>query len=202
MKLDTVTLSRLQFAFTIGYHIIWPTYSIGIAGFITLLNILWLRTGKLVYQHLMHFWLNLFALGFVMGVVTGLVLSYEIGANWSQFSRIAGNVVGPLLMYEALTAFFLEGGFIGILLFGEKRIGQRVHLFASVMVTLGTILSAFWVIAVNSWMQTPQEARLGRDGMFHVTSWAAVIFSPSFPYRFGHMVCASLVSATFVVAGW
>lgn len=201
MKLDTITLSRLQFAFTIGYHIIWPTYSIGIASFITLLDLLWLRTGKPVYQQLMHFWTRLFALGFVMGVVTGVVLSYEIGANWSNFSRITGNVVGPLLMYEALTAFFLEGSFMGILLFGEKRIGPSAHLFASVMVSLGSMLSAFWVLAANSWMQTPRGAYLGRDGVFHVTGWAAVIFNPSMPYRFGHMVCASLVSGTFVVAG-
>ena len=201
MKLDTITLSRLQFAFTIGYHIIWPTYSIGIASFITLLDLLWLRTGKFVYRQLMHFWIHLFACGFVMGVVTGVVLSYEIGANWSNFSRITGNVVGPLLMYEVLTAFFLEGSFIGILLFGEKRIGPSAHLFASAMVSLGSMLSAFWVLAANSWMQTPRGAHLGHDGVFHVTSWAAVIFNPSMPYRFGHMVCASLVSGTFVVAG-
>jgi cytochrome bd ubiquinol oxidase subunit I len=201
MTLDTITLSRLQFAFTIAYHIIWPTYSIGIAWFITLLNGLWLLTGAVVYHQLMRFWIRLFALGFVMGVVTGVVLSYEIGANWSNFSRITGNVVGPLLMYEALTAFFLEGGFIGILLFGEKRVGRWMHFLASAMVTAGTMLSAFWVLAANSWMQTPQGAALGRDGIFHVTSWMAVIFNPSFPYRFAHMVCASLVSGAFVVAG-
>jgi cytochrome d ubiquinol oxidase subunit I len=149
----------------------------------------------------MRFWIRLFALGFVMGVVTGVVLSFEIGANWSAFSHITGNVVGPLLMYEALTAFFLEGGFIGILLFGEKLVGRWMHMFASVMVTLGTMLSAFWVLAANSWMQTPQGAVLGHDGIFHVTSWMAVIFNPSFPYRFLHMVNASLVSGIFVVAG-
>jgi len=201
MTLDTITLSRLQFAFTIAYHIIWPTYSIGIAWFITLLNALWLLTGKVVYRQLMRFWLHLFALGFVMGVVTGVVLSYEIGANWSAFSRITGNVVGPLLMYEALTAFFLEGGFVGIMLFGEKLVGRGMHMFASVMVTLGTMLSAFWVLAANSWMQTPQGAVLGHDGLFHVTSWMAVIFNPSFAYRFLHMVNASFVSGIFVVAG-
>ena len=201
MTLDTVTLSRLQFAFTIAYHIIWPTYSIGVAWFLTLFNALWLLTGKVVYRQLTRFWIRLFALGFVMGVVTGVVLSYEIGANWSAFSRITGNVVGPLLMYEVLTAFFLEGGFIGILLFGEKLVGRGMHMFASVMVTLGTMLSAFWVLAANSWMQTPQGAVLGHDGIFHVTSWMAVIFNPSFPYRFLHMVNASLVSGIFVVAG-
>ncbi len=201
MTLDTITLSRLQFAFTIAYHIIWPTYSIGIAWFITLLNALWLLTGQVVYRQLMRFWLRLFALGFVMGVVTGVVLSYEIGANWSAFSRITGNVVGPLMTYEALTAFFLEGGFVGIMLFGEKLVGRGMHMFASAMVTLGTMLSAFWVLAANSWMQTPQGAVLGHDGLFHVASWMAVIFNPSFPYRFAHMVCASLVSGTFVAAG-
>jgi cytochrome bd ubiquinol oxidase subunit I len=162
---------------------------------------LWLVTGKVVYRQLMRFWLRLFALGFVMGVVTGVVLSYEIGANWSVFSRITGNVVGPLLMYEALTAFFLEGSFVGIMLFGEKLVGHGMHMFASVMVTLGTMLSAFWVLAANSWMQTPQGAVLGHGGIFHVTSWMAVIFSPSSPYRFLHMVNASLVSGIFVVAG-
>ena len=201
MTLDTVTLSRLQFAFTIGFHILWPAYSIGIACFVALLNALWLSSGKTIYRNLMRFWIRLFALGFVMGVVTGVVLSYEIGANWSVFSRITGNVLGPLFMYEALTAFFLEGGFIGIMLFGEARVGPRVHFFSSLMVALATILSAFWVLAANSWMQTPQGATLGRDGVFHVNDWATVIFNPSLPYRFAHMVCASFVSGVFVVAG-
>src|SRR5579859_926321 len=125
MKLDTITLSRLQFAFTIGYHIIWPTYSIGIASFITLLDVLWLQTGKVVYRQLMHFWIRLFALGFAMGVVTGVVLSYEIGANWSGFSARTANVIGPFFTYEAMTAFFLEAGFIGVMLFGIDRVGAR-----------------------------------------------------------------------------
>ena len=201
MTLDTVTLSRLQFAFTIAYHIMWPAYSIGIAGFIVLLNALWLRTGNVVYRELMRFWIRLFALGFVMGVVTGVVLSYEIGANWSGFSRVTGNITGPLLMYEALTAFFLEGGFIGIVLFGEARVGPRMHFFSCCMVTLGTLLSAFWVLAANSWMQTPQGATLRKDKVFHVNDWVSVIFNPSFPYRFAHMVCASYITGVFVVAG-
>jgi cytochrome d ubiquinol oxidase subunit I len=201
MTLDTVTLSRLQFAFTIGYHILWPAYSIGIAGFIVLLNALWLGTGRTVYRDLMRFWIRLFALGFVMGVVTGVALSYEIGANWSGFSRMTGNVVGPLLMYEALTAFFLEGGFIGIVLFGEARVGRGMHLFSCCMVAFGTLLSAFWVLAANSWMQTPQGVILGKDNVFHVDHWTKVIFNPSFPYRFAHMVCASYITGIFVVAG-
>jgi cytochrome bd ubiquinol oxidase subunit I len=201
MTLDTVTLSRLQFAFTIGYHILWPAYSIGIAGFIVLLNALWLGTGRTVYRDLMRFWIRLFALGFVMGVVTGVALSYEIGANWSGFSRMTGNVVGPLLMYEALTAFFLEGGFIGIVLFGEARVGRGMHLFSCCMVAFGTLLSAFWALAANSWMQTPQGVILGKDNVFHVDHWTKVIFNPSFPYRFAHMVCASYITGIFVVAG-
>jgi cytochrome bd ubiquinol oxidase subunit I len=201
MTFDTLTLSRLQFAFTIGYHILWPAYSIGIAGFIVLLNALWLLRGKAVYRDLMRFWIRLFALGFVMGVVTGVVLSYEIGANWSGFSRVTGNVTGPLLMYEALTAFFLEGGFIGIVLFGEARVGRRMHFFSCCMVALGTLLSAFWVLAANSWMQTPRGAVLGTDKVFHVVDWANVIFNPSFPYRFAHMVCASYITGIFVISG-
>jgi hypothetical protein len=198
MTLDTVTLSRLQFAFTIGYHIMWPAYSIGIAGFIVLLNTLWLCTGKTVYRDLMRFWIRLFALEFVMGVVTGVVVSYEIGANWSGFSRMTGNVTGPLLMYEALTVFFLEGGFIGMVLFGETRVGQRMYLFSCCMVALGTLLSAFWELAANSWMQTPQGAILGRDKVFHVDHWAKIIFNPSFPYR-SRTWCAL---ATSLASSW
>ncbi|MBV8137666.1 MAG: cytochrome ubiquinol oxidase subunit I [Deltaproteobacteria bacterium] len=201
MTFDSILLSRLQFAFTIGYHIIWPTYSIGVSGFVALLNVFWVLTGKTNYRDLARFWTHLFALGFVMGVVTGVVLSYQIGANWSTFSRITGNVLGPLFMYEALTAFFLEAGFIGILLFGETRVGRGLHLFASLMVFAGTIFSAFWVLVANSWMQTPAGAVLGSDGVFHVKSWTAVIFNASFPYRFGHMVCGSLVTGVFFIAG-
>jgi cytochrome d ubiquinol oxidase subunit I len=201
MSLDTVTLSRLQFAFTIGYHIMWPAYSIGIAGFIVLLSALWWRTGATVYRDLMRFWVLLFALGFAMGVVTGIVLAYQMGANWSGFSRVTGNVLGPLFMYEALTAFFLEACFIGIVLYGESRVGRRLHFFSCLIVAIGTVISSFWVLAANSWMQTPAGATLGRDGAFHVDDWARVIFNPSFPSRFAHMVCASYITGIFVVAG-
>jgi cytochrome d ubiquinol oxidase subunit I len=201
MSLNTIILSRLQFAFTIGCHILWPAYSIGIAGFIVLLNALWLRTGRTVYRDLMRFWVWLFALGFAMGVVTGVVLSYEIGANWSGFARLTGNVLGPLFMYETLTAFFLEACFVGIVLYGESRVGPWLHFSSCLLLSIGTVLSAFWVLAANSWMQTPQGATLGRDHVFHADNWMKVIFNPSFPYRFAHMVCASYVTCIFVVAG-
>lgn len=194
-------LSRLQFAFTIGFHILWPTFSIGIASFVACLSLLWWRTGKPVYGALMRFWIRIFAMGFGMGVVTGVVLSYEIGANWSGFSRSVSNVLGPLLMYEVLTAFFLEAGFIGIVLFGENRVGRGVHAFACCMVAAGTLFSATWVLAANSWMQTPAGAAMDTAGVFHVTSWRDVILNPSFPFRFMHMVNASYLAGAFVLAG-
>ncbi len=199
--MDTAVLSRLQFAFTIGYHILWPAFTIGIASFIAWLSFLYWRTGKPAYGALMRFWIRIFALGFGMGVVTGVVLSYEIGTNWSGFSRMAGNVVGPMFMFEALTAFFLEAGFIGIVLFGEKRVGRGMHCFACCMVAAGTLFSATWIIAANSWMQTPAGYTVDTQGIFHVTDWWQAIISPSFPYRLMHMVCASYLTGSFVVAG-
>ena len=199
--MDAMLLSRIQFAFTIGFHILWPAFTIGIASFIALLSFLWWRTGKPLYGTLMRFWIRIFGLGFGMGVVTGLVLSYEIGTNWSGFSRAVSNVLGPLFIYEVMTAFFLEAGFIGIVLFGERRVGRGMHFFACLMVALGTVFSASWILASNSWMQTPAGFTLNADGVFHVANWWAVIFNPSFPYRFLHMVTASYVTGSFVVAG-
>jgi cytochrome bd ubiquinol oxidase subunit I len=199
--MDSLILSRLQFAFTIGYHILWPTFSIGIASFVMCLSALWWRTGRTVYRDLLRFWSRIFALSFAMGVITGIVLSYEIGTNWSGFSRSVSNVLGPLFMYEAITAFFLEAGFIGIVLYGAGRVGRGAHFFACCMVALGTLLSATWILAANSWMQTPAGAVADEQGVFHVVSWSQVIFNPSFPYRFLHMVCASLLTCSFVVAG-
>lgn len=199
--MDAVILSRLQFALTIGFHILWPTFSIGIACFVACLSGLWWRTWDTVYRDLMRFWRTLFALAFGMGVITGIVLSYEIGTNWAGYSRSVANVLGPLFMYEALTAFFLEAGFIGIMLFGEQRVGRGVHFFACCMVASGTLLSATWIIAANSWMQTPAGATADANGIFHVTDWLDVIFNPSFPYRLLHMVCASFLTGSFVVAG-
>src|SRR5260370_29053924 len=199
--MDAVQLARLQFAFTIGFHILWPTFTIGLASFIALLSGLWWRTGRTVYRDLMRFWLRIFALGFGMGVITGVVLSYEIGTNWAGYSRSVANVLGPLFMYEALTAFFLEAGFIGIVLFGEIGVSKGMHFFACCMVAFGTLLSATWIIAANSWMQTPAGAVVDAQGIFHTVGWWQVIFTPSFPYRLAHMVCASFLTGSFVVAG-
>ena len=200
MAFDTVLLSRLQFAFTIGYHILWPAYTIGISGFIVIFNLLWLRTRDEVYRDLLRFWIHLFALGFAMGVVTGLVLSYQIGTNWSVFADRTSNVIAPFFTYEVLTAFFLEAGFIGIMLFGIDRFSRRLHMFACIMVALGAVASAFWILAANSWMQTPAGFRMEGDG-FRTVSWWDAIFTPSFPYRFAHMVTAAYLSGTFVVIG-
>ncbi|RUX91087.1 cytochrome ubiquinol oxidase subunit I, partial [Mesorhizobium sp. M2A.F.Ca.ET.040.01.1.1] len=153
--MDATTLSRIQFGFTIGFHILWPAFTIGIASFVAFLSFMWWRTQNPVYGSLMRFWIRIFALGFGMGVVTGVVLSYEIGTNWSGFSRAVSNVLGPFFMYEVMTAFFLEAGFIGIVLFGENRVGRGMHFFACLMVASGTLFSASWILASNSWMQTP-----------------------------------------------
>ncbi|SCW55996.1 cytochrome ubiquinol oxidase subunit I [Ancylobacter rudongensis] len=199
--MDAVALSRLQFAFTIGFHILWPTLTIGTAWFVTVLSALWWRTGNTVYRDLMRFWMRLFALGFGMGVVTGIVLSYEIGTNWAGFSRSVANVLGPLFAYETMTAFFLEAGFIGIMLFGEGRVSKGAHVFACLMVAMGALISSTWIIAANSWMQTPAGAVADAQGIYHVVSWWDVIFTASFPYRLAHMVCASFLTCSFVIAG-
>jgi cytochrome bd ubiquinol oxidase subunit I len=199
--MDATILSRLQFAFTIGYHILWPTLTIGLSAFVAWLSMLWWWTSKTVYRDLMRFWMQLFALGFGMGVITGVVMSYEIGTNWAGFSKVVGNVLGPLFMYEAATAFFLESGFVGIMLFAEGRVTRGLHLFACVMVALGSLMSASWILAANSWMQTPAGAVADAEGVFHVVNWWRVIFNPSFPFRFMHMVCASFLTGAFVVAG-
>jgi cytochrome d ubiquinol oxidase subunit I len=207
MALDGLLISRAQFAFTIGYHILWPAYTIGISGFIVLFNVLWLASGQPVYRALLRFWIHLFALGFAMGVVTGVVLSYEIGMNWSVFAEHTSNVIGPFFTYEALMAFFMEAGFIGIMLFGIDRVGPRLHFFSCLVVALGAVISAFWILAANSWMQTPAGFTLA-DGKFELASWWAAIFNPSFPYRFFHMVvagaCALASPLPFIaiLSGW
>src|SRR5512139_1666714 len=200
MELDAIFLSRLQFAFTLGFHILFPTLTLGLAPFLVLLEGLWLRSGKEVYMRLYRFWAKLFGLAFGMGVVTGVVLSFEFGTNFAPFSRATGNVLGPLLAYEVLMAFFLEAGFLPVMLFGWGRVGVRLHLFATCMVALGTILSAFWILAANSWMHTPAGFTV-EEGVFSPVSWWQVVFNPSFPYRLAHMLTASFLTGAFVLAG-
>lgn len=197
---DVLLLARLQFAFTISAHIIFPAISIGLANYLAVLEGLWLQTGKLVYRELFFFWSKIFAVGFGMGVVSGVVMSYEFGANWAGFARIAGSVNGPLLTYEVLTAFFLEAGFLGIMLFGWKRVGARLHFLATVLVALGTLFSAFWILASNSWMQTPQGFHIV-DGRVVPLDWLRIVFNPSFPFRLVHMSLAAFLVAATIVAG-
>lgn len=198
--MDAVLLSRLQMAFTLSYHILFPTLTIGLAWFLLILELRWLRRGELALLLLYRFWSKIFALCFGMGVVSGVVLSYEFGTNFAPFTAITGNVIGPLMSYEVLSAFFLEAGFLGVMLFGHNRVPPWLHGFATLMVALGTLMSAFWILAANSWMQTPAGAEL-IDGRFVVSDWWAVIFNPSFPYRFTHMLVASLLTTAFVVLG-
>jgi cytochrome bd ubiquinol oxidase subunit I len=200
-ELDPLLLSRIQFAFTISFHILFPSFTIGLAAWLVVLEALWLKTGKDIYLRIAQHWTKIFAVSFGMGVVSGVVLSYEFGTNWSELSRRGGNVIGPLMSYEVLTAFFLEAGFLGIMLFGWKRVPRPVHFFASSMVALGTVISAFWILSANSWMQTPAGYTVDAGGVLHVSDWAQAIFSPSFPYRFAHMVAAAYLTTAFIVAG-
>jgi cytochrome d ubiquinol oxidase subunit I len=197
--IDAFHLARVQFAFTVGFHIVFPAFSIGLASYLAVLEGLWLKTGKSVYLDLFKYWLKIFSLGFAMGVVSGLVMSYQFGTNWSQFSDKAGPVVGPVMGYEVLTAFFLEAGFLGVMLFGMERVGRTLHYVATCMVAFGTFLSAFWILSVNSWMQTPAGYSIGADGRFQPENYWQIIFNPSFFVRFPHMVLASYLSVAFVV---
>jgi cytochrome bd ubiquinol oxidase subunit I len=194
-------LARVQFAFTVSFHIIFPAISIGLASYLAVLEALWLRTRRTVYLDLFNYWKKPFALTFGMGVVSGIVLSYQFGTNWSVYSDRTGPIVGPLMGYEVLSAFFLEAGFLGVMLFGLKRVGPKLHFFATCMVAFGTLLSAFWILAVNSWMQTPQGYAINDAGQFVPTDWLAVIFNPSFPYRLVHMVLAAYLSTALIVGG-
>ena len=199
MGLEALLLARLQFAFTIAFHIIFPSFTIGLASFLAVLEGSWLATGKEAFQRLYIFWLKIFALSFGMGVVTGVVISYEIGTNWSVFARAAAPVIGPMLAFEVLAAFFLESSFLGVMLMGWKRVGPGLHFTATCLVALGTLLSAFWIIAANSFMQTPAGFAIGADGKLLATDWWAAIFSPSFPQRFSHMVLAAYLVTALVV---
>jgi cytochrome d ubiquinol oxidase subunit I len=195
-------LARLQFAFTVSFHFIFPAFSIGLASYLAVLEGLWLKTGRAVYIDLFRYWLKIFAIVFAMGVVSGIVMSYQFGTNWSVFSDRAGPVIGPLMAYEVLTAFFLEAGFLGVMLFGMERVGKKLHFVATVMVAIGTFISAFWILSVNSWMHTPQGFVMGANGQFLPgESWLPIIFNPSFPFRLVHTVTAAYLTTALVVGG-
>src|SRR5689334_13826633 len=175
---DAVELARAQFAFTMSFHIIFPAFSIGLASYLAVLEALWLATGRDVYINLFNYWLKIFALVFGMGVVSGIVMSYQFGTNWSVFADKAGAVIGPLMAYEVLTAFFLEAGFLGVMLFGMNRVGKGLHFTATLAVAVGTFISAFWILSANSWMQTPTGYTMAANGQFVPADWWAVIFNP------------------------
>jgi cytochrome d ubiquinol oxidase subunit I len=199
--LDPLLLARIQFAFTVSFHIIFPAFTIGLASWLAVLEWRWLKTGNPVFSEVYRMWVKIFAVTFGMGVVSGVVLSFQFGTNWSAFSDRAGNVLGPLLGYEVLTAFFLEASFLGVMLFGWNRVSPKMHFAATLIVAVGTLISAFWILSANSWMQTPQGFRVGPDGLLYPTDWLKVIFNPSFPYRFAHMVTAAYMTTAFAVAG-
>nr|WP_106640227.1 cytochrome ubiquinol oxidase subunit I [Allosphingosinicella vermicomposti] len=195
-------LARIQFAFTVSFHFIFPAFSIGLASYLAVLEGLWLKTGQDKYLNLFKYWLKIFAIAFAMGVVSGIVMSYQFGTNWSVFSDKAGPVIGPLMAYEVLTAFFLEAGFLGVMLFGMNRVGKGLHFTATLMVALGTFISAFWILSVNSWMQTPVGWAMNDVGQFvPAAGWWDIVFNPSFPYRLVHTVIAAYLTTALVVGG-
>ncbi|UVL80566.1 cytochrome ubiquinol oxidase subunit I [Pseudomonas putida] len=203
-SLTALELARIQFGFTITFHIIFPAITIGLAAFLAVLEGLWLWKKDNAYLDLYHFWSKIFAVNFAMGVVSGLVMAYQFGTNWSFYSQFAGSITGPLLTYEVLTAFFLEAGFLGVMLFGWHKVGRGLHFFATVMVAVGTMISATWILASNSWMQTPQGHEV-INGVVVPVDWFAIIFNPSFPYRLAHMVTAAMLSTALFVgasAAW
>jgi len=199
--LDALLLSRIQFGFVITFHILFPAFTIGLAHWLAFVEWRWLRTRDDRWRDIYFFWLKIFAVSFGMGVVSGIVMSFQFGTNWAVLSERAGAILGPLLSYEVLTAFFLEATFLGVMLFGWRRVSDRLHFFATCMVALGTLLSTFWIISANSWMQTPQGHVIDAAGFFHPADWWAIIFNPSFPYRLAHMVLAAFITTCFVIGG-
>lgn len=200
MELDPLLLSRIQFAFVVSFHAIFPVFTIGLASYIAVLEGLFYKTGNKDWERLSKFWLQVFAVVFGMGVVSGIVMSFQFGTNWSNFSYATANFLGPVLSYEVLTAFFLEAAFLGVLLFGRDKVPQGIHFFSAVMVAVGTFISSFWILSANSWMHTPAGVEM-REGLFYVTSWSEAIFNASFWPRFFHMALASFLTGGFVVAG-
>ncbi|MDB5454053.1 MAG: cydA [Caulobacteraceae bacterium] len=199
MEFDAVLLSRLQFAFTIAFHIIFPSFTIGLASYLAVLEGLWLSTRNEAFKTLYLFWIKIFAISFGMGVVSGVVMSYELGANWSVYSAVASPVIGPLLAFEVLAAFFLEASFLGVMLFGWKKVGPSLHFTATSLVAVGTVISAFWIVSANSWMQHPTGFTTLPDGTLRATDWMKVIFSPTFPERLAHMLLAAFLTTALVV---
>ena len=198
--MDALMLARVQFAANISFHILFPTITIALAWVLLFFKLRYLRTQDEKWLSAYFFWVKVFALSFGMGVVSGVTMSFQFGTNWPGYMNTVGNIAGPLLAYEVLTAFFLEAGFLGIMLFGRKRVGERVHTLATVLVAAGTTLSAFWILALNSWMQTPAGFEV-INGVVHPTDWWAVVFNPSFPYRLVHMLLASGLTVAFLMAG-
>ncbi len=196
--MTALDLARIQFAFTMSFHILFPAVTIGLASYLAVLELSWLRTKRQVYVDLYHFWLKIFAVMFGMGVVSGIVMAYQIGTNWSYMSEFAGSILGPVLAYEVLTAFFLEAGFLGVMLFGWTRVGPGLHFLATCMVAVGTLISATWILAANSWMQTPQGYAIEGNRMVP-SDWLAIVFNPSFPYRLMHMVVAAYLTTALIV---
>ena len=198
---SALDLARSQFAFVVVWHFLFPAFTVGLASFLAVLEALWLATKRAVFLDTFNYWLRVFAVAFAMGVVSGLVMSYQFGTNWSVFSDKAAPVIGPFLGYEVLTAFFLEAGFLGVMLFGLKRVGPGLHFTATCLVALGTLISTFWILAANSWMQTPAGFEISPDGRFFPTSWVKAIFNPSFPYRYMHTVTAAYLTTALIVGG-
>lgn len=200
MDLDTLLLSRIQFAANVSFHILFPTITIALCWFLLFFRIRFVQTRDAAWEEAYYFWTKVFALTFALGVVSGIVMSFQFGTNWPGFMEKAGNIAGPLLGYEVLTAFFLEASFLGIMLFGRGRVSERVHLIATLLVALGTTMSAFWILSLNSWMQTPAGFEIV-NGEFMPTDWMAIVFNPSFPYRLAHKLLASGLTASFLIAG-
>lgn len=200
MEFDPIVLARIQFAVNISFHILFPTITIGLAWILLYFRARYTLTGDRNWEHAYHFWVKIFALSFAIGVVSGITMSFQFGTNWPGFMERAGNIAGPLLGYEVLTAFFMEATFLGIMLFGKRRVSNRLHLISCTLVAIGTTFSAFWILSLNAWMQTP-AGHVIEGGVFQVESWTAVIFNPSFPYRLAHMIIASLLTSAFLITG-
>ena len=194
-------LARCQFGFTISFHILLAAFSIGLGSYLMVLEAVWLLTGRSIFIEVYNYWLKILAINFAAGSVTGVIMEYQVGTNWGVWSQRVGSVIGPLMLYEVMTAFFLEAGFLGIMLFGQKRVGRRLHFFATCAVAIGSLISAFFILAANSWMQTPAGFSINNQGMFVPESWLRIIFNPSFPYRFVHMTLAAYLATAALVGG-